>query len=81
MQGLHLDPAIYLMGENTGAFGPGAVQMKAIPSRKFSEEVTIAVSEKNSKSPNEKGEKGDNGTQDLNSLQTGIYTNPTWYPN
>jgi hypothetical protein len=69
------------MGENTGAFGPGAVQMKAIPSRKFSEEVTIAVSEKNSKSPNEKGEKGDNGTQDLNSLQTGIYTNPTWYPN
>jgi hypothetical protein len=78
MQGLHLDPAIYLMGENTGAFGPGAVQMKAIPSRKFSEEVTIAVSEKNSKSPNEKG---DDGTQDLNSLQSGIYTNPTQYPN
>ncbi|CAK9218730.1 unnamed protein product [Sphagnum troendelagicum] len=67
IEGLHLDPAIYLMGENTGAFGPGAVQMKAIPSRKFSEEVTIAVSEKNSKSPNEKS---DDGTQDLNSLQS-----------
>jgi hypothetical protein len=28
-QGLHLDPAIYLMNEESGGFGSGAVQMKA----------------------------------------------------
>ena len=28
-QGLHLDPSIYLMTEESGGFGSGAVQMKA----------------------------------------------------
>ncbi|XP_024400920.1 uncharacterized protein [Physcomitrium patens] len=33
IEGLHLDPAIYLMNEESGGFGSGAVQMKASPSR------------------------------------------------
>ena len=39
-QGLHLDPAIYLMNEESGGFGSGAVQMKALPSSADTAAVT-----------------------------------------
>ncbi|KAH9562771.1 hypothetical protein CY35_05G089100 [Sphagnum magellanicum] len=44
IEGLHLDPSIYLMDEGSGGFGMGAIQMKAVPSP-TAEKVTIAVSE------------------------------------
>jgi hypothetical protein len=31
-QGLHLDPAIYLMNEESGGFGSGSVQMAVLSS-------------------------------------------------
>ncbi|CAK9876594.1 unnamed protein product [Sphagnum jensenii] len=44
IEGLHLDPSIYLMDEGSGGFGMGAIQMKAVPSP-TAEKVTVAVSE------------------------------------
>jgi len=40
IEGLHLDPAIYLMNEESGGFGSGAVQMKALPSSEGTAAVT-----------------------------------------
>lgn len=39
-QGLHLDPAIYLMNEESGGFGSGTLQMKALPSSADTAAVT-----------------------------------------
>ncbi|KAG0570215.1 hypothetical protein M758_6G139700 [Ceratodon purpureus] len=40
IEGLHLDPAIYLMNEESGGFGSGALQMKALPSSADTAAVT-----------------------------------------
>lgn len=42
-QGLHLDPSIYLMNEESGGFGSGAVQMKALASTS----ATVKIEERN----------------------------------
>ncbi|XP_024393744.1 P-loop NTPase domain-containing protein LPA1 homolog [Physcomitrium patens] len=44
IEGLHLDPSIYLMNEESGGFGSGVVQMKALPSA--ADTVTVAGIEK-----------------------------------
>jgi hypothetical protein len=43
-----LDPSIYLMNEESGGFGSGAVQMKALPSAPAGA-VAAATSEKDGK--------------------------------
>ncbi|KAG0631893.1 hypothetical protein M758_1G287600 [Ceratodon purpureus] len=44
IEGFHLDPSIYLMNEESGGFGTGAVQMKALPS--LANTVSVAGMEK-----------------------------------
>ncbi|CAM6020455.1 unnamed protein product [Sphagnum balticum] len=44
IEGLHLDPSIYLMDEGSGGFGMGAIQMKAVPSPTAAK-VMVSVSE------------------------------------
>lgn len=40
IEGFHLDPSIYLMSKESGGFGTGAVQMKALPSAANTVSVT-----------------------------------------
>lgn len=46
-QGFHLDPSIYLLNKESGGFGSGAVQMKALPSA--ANTVAVAGIEKDGK--------------------------------
>ena len=46
-QGFHLDPSIYLLNKESGGFGSGAVQMKALPSA--ANTVSVAGIEKDGK--------------------------------
>jgi len=49
IEGLHLDPSIYLMNEESGGFGSGAVQMKALPSAAPAGAVAAPITEKDEK--------------------------------